>query len=231
MLKQQYDAKALLTVIKKDDIRRWRLWDNKKERYKIAENLAKSIEEKNFTVGELRTSMFKGKIVYCPIIAVDFFALKLLDRYIRRIYKVIQSDRARIVRQIKVLLEDSGDFSLLRNDIKSFYEMINFDKCIEKFKNDMLLSSRGISLLNSLKERYQNTNGVTTGLPRGIGLSATLSEIYLRDLDKMLTEHPDVIFCSRYVDDIFILTDRSKAQIVKNMLIMKTQELDLVLNP
>ena len=43
------------------------------------------------------------------------------------------------------------------------------------------------------------------GVPRGIGISSLLSEIYMRDLDDCIKKRPEVIFYARYVDDIFIL--------------------------
>ncbi len=42
-------------------------------------------------------------------------------------------------------------------------------------------------------------------MPRGVGLSSYLSELYMRDLDARMREHPDVVFYARYVDDIVVL--------------------------
>ena len=43
------------------------------------------------------------------------------------------------------------------------------------------------------------------GVPRGIGISSYLSELYMRDLDKKLSSRKEIIYYARYVDDIFII--------------------------
>ena len=43
------------------------------------------------------------------------------------------------------------------------------------------------------------------GIPRGIGISSLLSEIYMRDIDNHIKKRSEVIFYVRYVDDIFML--------------------------
>ena len=47
--------------------------------------------------------------------------------------------------------------------------------------------------------------GSGKGVPRGIGISSPLSELYMADLDKEIKGRREVIFFSRYVDDIFIV--------------------------
>jgi len=43
------------------------------------------------------------------------------------------------------------------------------------------------------------------GLPRGIGVSAYLAELYMRDIDKEISSLKDVTYYARYVDDIIIV--------------------------
>ena len=46
MLKQLYKSSDFLSVIKKADIRKWKLWDSKKDSKKVALRLAQTLEEK-----------------------------------------------------------------------------------------------------------------------------------------------------------------------------------------
>jgi hypothetical protein len=231
LLKQTYDANAFLSVIHKEDIRKWDLWKKKDESKDKAKSLSEELRNQNYRITPLNKSSHNGKVVYFPSQPQDHFALRLVDRYLRRIYKVVQSDRAKIVRQISVILEDGGKFALIRSDIKSFYETIDFSKSIEKIKQDMIISPAGLSMLESLKDEYQRSSTSTKGIPRGIGLSATLSELYLRDLDKIFAACNDVIFYSRYVDDIFIIVDQGKSDKIKSLLTEKVSEIGLSLHP
>ncbi|WP_031221147.1 antiviral reverse transcriptase Drt3a, partial [Asticcacaulis benevestitus] len=43
------------------------------------------------------------------------------------------------------------------------------------------------------------------GVPRGIGISAYLCEIYMRSFDEQIKAMPHVLFYARYVDDIIIV--------------------------
>ena len=57
---------------------------------------------------------------------------------------------------------------------------------------------------------YESTKDTTRvqadrGVPRGIGISSPLSEIFMECLDKQIRERQEVIFYARYVDDIFIV--------------------------
>nr|EIX1721391.1 hypothetical protein [Cronobacter sakazakii] len=45
-----------------------------------------------------------------------------------------------------------------------------------------------------------------SGLPRGIGLSATMAELYLEDFDDKVKRTNSVFYYARYVDDIIIFT-------------------------
>ena len=44
-----------------------------------------------------------------------------------------------------------------------------------------------------------------SGVPRGFGVSAYLSELYMREIDNEIKALPDVIYYARYVDDIVII--------------------------
>ena len=230
MLKQEYKSKAILSVINKKDVRRWNLWSKDEDKYMQSSNIADNLIRKKYTINPLKKYSYNRKDVYLPTEVEDFLSLKLVDRYLRRVYKVIQSDRNKIIRQIKLLLEDEGNFVIIRQDIKSFYESIDFEKCLFKIKNDMILSPKGLNILISLKDRYFNVKESKIGIPRGIGVSATLSELYLRDLDNTIKEDDNVIYYSRYVDDIFIVADKDKKQNIVDLINKKIENLNLSFN-
>jgi len=50
-----------------------------------------------------------------------------------------------------------------------------------------------------------------TGLPRGLAISATLSEYVLRKFDKAIAEKDGIFFYERFVDDIIIVTSPNES--------------------
>jgi len=206
MLRQLYTAKQLAKVVRRQDVWRWNLWEANSNRENKLRDLSDVISADSFTISELRTRIAKGYVIYEPSRAEDCLSLRLVDHYLRLIYKVQQSDRSRIVRQLKVILEDSSDLELRKLDIRSFYESISFDVLIARIRGDMILGYKGIRILESLAEQAREAG--CDGLPRGIGVSATLAEIVGRDIDRHIRNMHGVYYAARYVDDIIIIAER-----------------------
>jgi len=69
------------------------------------------------------------------------------------------------------------------------------------------------------------------GLPRGMSLSSTLSEIRIRNFDKQMKLDSKVYFYGRYVDDIIVFYSGEKAQLESMMKErLKTSAKELTLN-
>ncbi len=69
-----------------------------------------------------------------------------------------------------------------------------------------------------LREVFKNLIAqVPTGLPRGISVSATLSEILMRRIDQKIRQIDGVYFAARYVDDLIIFSTSKPAGIVEKV--------------
>lgn len=135
-----------------------------------------------------------------------FFALKQTQYCIKKLYKVKQSHRNNIVQQVKLLLSDNNAPKVIvRADIKHFYESIGIERLLRKINKDNLLSQLAKKIINRMIREYQRLSGSESGIPRGIGISAYLSELYLREFDNEIRNLPNVYYYARYVDDIIIL--------------------------
>lgn len=134
--------------------------------------------------------------------------LRKLNDNIKRIYKDEQANRRIIISQLKVLLDETCPFWVIKTDIKSFYESIERDKLLTKFQNDSILSFYSMFLLRQLFETPIIKSN--TGIPRGLNISATLSEIYLRKFDRWIRNFDGVYYYARFVDDIIIFSNSSK---------------------
>lgn len=128
--------------------------------------------------------------------------LSTLNRDLRRCYKIHPANRNAIMKTVKALVKESHPLTILRLDIKSFYESICLDNLIEKIEDDSLLHDENIHILNIIKKECKELN--CTGVPRGVSCSAFLSELYMRDIDNRIKELEGVYYYQRYVDDIII---------------------------
>lgn len=137
--------------------------------------------------------------------ASTFFAMKQLQHNIRRLYKVKQANRHEIVCQIRELLGDGLPKYVIRTDITSFYESIPRKQLLKKLRDDPLLTLASKKLIRRVLFEYSELTKSDIGLPRGIGISAYLAELYMRDIDRAIRDYPGVLFYARYVDDIFII--------------------------
>jgi hypothetical protein len=147
-----------------------------------------------------------------------------LNDNIRRIYKDEQANRKMIISQTKVLLEETCPYWIIKTDIKGFYESIDRERLLKKFQEDSMLSYYSMFLLHKL---FSNTTVTsTTGVLRGMNISATMSEIYMRKFDKWIRNCAGVYFYARFVDDIIIFVNNERgAQFLLENLNQKLEEL------
>ncbi len=185
----------------------------------IKKNLKQELIEKHLTdVSEkLLDSKFKiaitrvetdEKPVYTTTeSAENYFAIKQLQYNVRKSFKVKQANRFAIVNQINSLLTDNFPKIVLRTDVKSFYESIPHDKLLAKINDNPLLSFLSKKLIWKILKDFLVASSATDkiGIPRGIGVSAYLAELYMRDIDKEISSLKDVTYYARYVDDIIIV--------------------------
>jgi len=219
------------------------------------DHFAERLEEINNEKEEIRLSIFEGysnvinnqntpfqfKIVYNSTKEVytvendpaSYYAVKQLQRNIYKTFKVIQADRNKIIKQIFNIASDGFPKIIIKTDIKSFYESIPQDNLFKKIENNTLLSPFSKKLIKRLFYEFEDKKDKTKiplgkGVPRGIGISAYLSELYMRDIDNEIKALEDVIYYSRYVDDIIVIfcpktesTKRNYLDEIKNIICLK----------
>ena len=147
-----------------------------------------------------------------------FFALKQLQYNIHKTFKVKQANRHAILCGVKALLHTKMPLHIVRTDISSFYESIPQTALLEKVEGNTLLSYKSKAFIRAILRLYDDSKDETlvakgVGVPRGVGISPLLSEIYVRNLDSTIKSYVGTLFYARYVDDIFIiLTSLPKGQ-------------------
>lgn len=144
----------------------------------------------------------------------NYLVLKQLQRNIYKTFGVKQSNRKVIISQIGLLLNDNFPKIILRTDISKFYESIPHKQLISKIEENSLLTFQSKQIIKKILNQYWNillADGVKTlddervGIPRGIAISAILSELYLKDFDNSIRSLKNVVYYARYVDDIMII--------------------------
>ena len=135
----------------------------------------------------------------------NYFALKQIQRNISRLFGVKQANRHAIVEQVISLLSDNFPKFIIRTDIKEFYESIRHEPLLERIHKDNLLTPFSRNILTGVLKSYKAESGSTKGIPRGIGVSAYLAELYMRNIDNEIQNLQGVTYYARYVDDIIII--------------------------
>lgn len=170
------------------------------------EAISTIINSKGFSFGITEVDVGKPKKAFvAERNAATFFALKQVQHNIRRLYKIKQANRHEIVCQLREFLGDEFSKYILRTDISSFYESIPRNKLLKKLRDDPLLTLASKKIIRKILFEYGYITGSDVGLPRGIGISAYLAELYMRDMDRSVRDFPGVLYYARYVDDIFII--------------------------
>lgn len=205
MLNQSFSLKNFQKLKKLGDLNKYFQGCSPKE---IDVKLQKIVHEceniNNYSFPPLQMFKQKNKMVYkLPKNAISAdFVLRKINYNIKRIYGVFFANRNQIIEQIKYLIQENTDFYIYKFDIDNFYESIDSKIILNKIINSRLTSSATKQLLRCFFDNLSNVQG----LPRGINLSATLSEIYMHEFDEYTKNLEGVFYYARYVDDIICFT-------------------------
>lgn len=142
----------------------------------------------------------------------DKLILRKLNDNIKRIYKDEQANRRIIISQVKTLLSETCPFWVIKTDIKSFYESIDRTRLISKFSDDSILSYQSMYLLKKVFENPILAG--KSGVPRGMNISATMSELYMRKFDRWIRSFDSVYYYARFVDDIIVFSNSLKDSLI-----------------
>lgn len=178
----------------------------------LMDEISQKVLKPTFKINLSQKTGPQGKPVYCIDAEPEtFFVIKQLQRNIHRIYGVKQANRHDLVCQLRDMLGSSFPFEMVRTDISSFYESIDRKRLVEKLDQDQLLSPASKKYIKQVLDSYGAISGTATGIPRGVGISAYLAELYLRPVDKAIRAIPGLVLYCRFVDDIVALFARPPA--------------------
>ena len=151
----------------------------------------------------------KGKAVFCiDGSAETFFVIKQLQSNLNRLYGVKQANRHDLVCQVRDTVNGRFPYEIVRTDISSFYESIDRKTLLGKLDGDHLLSPSSKTFIKQVLKAYGALAATDVGIPRGVGISAYLAELYLRSIDREIRQISGLVLYCRYVDDILVVFAR-----------------------
>lgn len=200
-MNQNYDSQQLLKLCKSFE---WESYGMTKE------HLISKIDKNNQDIikGDFTFDVKKVGDYYMTDDLSQKLIIRKLNDNIHRLYKDSQANRRLIIKQVSTLLSENGDMWVFRTDIRKFFESIERDKLFSKIRNDAMLSFSSQIVLKKLFSTDTLTN--SKGLPRGLNISSTLSELYMRGFDKWIRRYEGVYFYARFVDDIIVFCNNKK---------------------
>lgn len=178
----------------------------------LMDEISQKVLQPSFKIDLSQKMGPKGKPVFCIDEEPEtFFVIKQIQRNIHRAYGVKQASRHDLVSQLRDMLGSKFPFDLVRTDISAFYESIDRKRLLEKLDRDQLLSPASKKYIKQVLYSYGLISGASTGIPRGVGTSAYLAELYLRPVDKAIRAIPSLVLYCRFVDDIVAVFARPPA--------------------
>lgn len=130
-----------------------------------------------------------------------------------------------IVPQLKSILSDDFPKIIIKTDIKSFYESLNHKLLLEKLKKSNELSLTTRKIISRMLISYKQESSLDKGIPRGIGVSAYLAELYMKRFDSVVSKIENLIYYSRYVDDIILVVGRKSENDINDIYNLLESEL------
>lgn len=146
----------------------------------------------------------KGKTVYRLARHQDELVERKLQLNLKRCTSLATNGRSQIIKNLKLLLEEGVPYRIYRLDIRSFFESFQKNHVLDTVASIRNLSPHSRQLIEALLNAHTAIGG--QGVPRGLSISAVLSEILMQDFDQKVRWTSNTFYYSRYVDDIIIVS-------------------------
>ncbi|ELI5719057.1 RNA-directed DNA polymerase [Vibrio fluvialis] len=142
----------------------------------------------------------------------SIFVSKHIQRILKYLFNVKISHRDLIISRLSSLVQDKSPKYIIRADVENFYESIDHKMLLSILHSSPKLSVTPRRVITQLIRSFKSITGQDKGLPRGVGLSSYLSEVYMNDLDERIKSLHDEIYYERYVDDIILVFSPTKSE-------------------
>lgn len=207
MYDQSFNPRTLARCFKPEDFHKNRTLSLDDIREQVI-NSAIERHKNGFLGYNLCSSVLRGKKVYWAEELADALVLRKIKDNLSKSYQLKLPSRTVIVDTLRVFLSECSQYKVYRLDIHSFYESFSQGYIFKKIDGLSRLERKTKQLLKELLYSFYLTGG--EGIPRGLSLSAYLSELLMYDFDDHMKGNEFVFYYARYVDDIVIITNGSE---------------------
>lgn len=176
-------------------------------------------------------SSFKldGNLVFKLKKHSDRIVERKLTYNLYRACNIRTANRSNIIQNLKLFLREGIPYTIYRLDIRKFYESLPQNLILNQINENSNLSPSSRLLIKHLLEHHSHIGG--TGTPRGLPLSANISELIMQEFDSKINNNKYTFFYSRYVDDIILISSGTENKKAFLKFIKDTLPEGLKLNP
>lgn len=206
--KNIFTKRNLSHLMRPHDSRRYKINIRKDRDSLLKEALDIAFSSSTDFSSDVFSSTVNGKNCYSIKNYSKVLIIRAITEYIHNIFAIKPPSRDKIVRGVIETLCDSTPMYIIKKDIKSFYENIEIASLKNLiFKQQLLPYHTRILLKTFFSQFCSDSNGI----PRGLGLSAALSEVFLLGFDKQVMRIKGVYRYFRYVDDVLIFCSKQSS--------------------
>jgi len=153
----------------------------------------------------------KKKPAYRAATLAHELVIRKLSANLRRLGRTRATNRKQLVANLQHYLEEGTPYRCYRLDVKNFYESFSTEQVLAKTVSIPGLSPMSRRHLQTLLTAFKAMG--KNGVPRGLPLSAALSEIMMSKFDEAVKAKPGVYFYGRFVDDIVVITNLDESAV------------------
>lgn len=212
MYDQSYNKNSLNKLIRRGDFRDTKGMTHEVFREQLIQLAIKSASDGFETINPLEKIHLKKKPAYKVTNLHDQLVLRKMGANLKRYLTKTHTNRSRVTSSLRSLLEEAVPYTIVRLDISAFYESINSAILIESIESLTNLNPYTKLQLRNLLKHYENLGG--TGVPRGVGLSSILSDLYMQNFDSKVSGLDQVYYYARYVDDMILVVNPKKSAVI-----------------
>lgn len=193
----------------------------------VMSKIEKDVAETKIQIG-VAPQFIKNKQVYQyeseP--ATSLLIDKQIQENVKKAFGIRMPSHKEIVAQVKSLFNNDMEKYICRLDIKSFFESIPHLELKMKISKNQKLDAFSKNTIFQILDQYATITSSLKGIPRGIGLSSCLAEVYMQDFDRKIRSWDSVFFYARFVDDFVIFSTSN----IYNQIVRCIDEYKLTIN-
>ncbi|WP_322405195.1 antiviral reverse transcriptase Drt3a [Massilia luteola] len=210
MYDQSIHSKSLYKALRRSDFHQ--VFDLRDDacRAAILDRAVAVGEKGGWDIPPLKISKLKGKNIYSFPEFHDELLIRKINNNIRHFRKIKNPARTSIVTNLSRIAAEAVSYRIYRLDVKSFFESFSISHVLKNVDDIHILSLATKRVLRDLFKHFSASGG--TGIPRGLAISSTLSELMMAEFDTNIKHMDNVFFYARYVDDIVIVTSAVECQ-------------------